>query len=30
MTGHTGTLLTCDLKVPKPYKMIVSGEDREI
>ena len=30
ITGHTGTVLTCDLKVPKPWKLVVSGEDREI
>jgi WD40 repeat protein len=27
---HSATLLTCDIKNPKPYKAIVSGEDKEV
>jgi WD40 repeat protein len=29
LIGHNATLLCCDVK-PKPYKLIVSGEDKEI
>lgn len=29
LIGHNGSLLTCDIR-PKPYKCIVSGEDKEI
>ena len=27
---HSANLMTCDIKNPKPYKAIVSGEDKEI
>mmetsp|Transcript_9265 Transcript_9265/g.15583 ORF Transcript_9265/g.15583 Transcript_9265/m.15583 type:complete len:213 (-) Transcript_9265:1340-1978(-) len=30
LTGHTASLLCCDVKIPKPNKVIVSGEDKEI
>ena len=30
LIGHNATLLCCDVKNPKPYKLIVSGEDKEI
>jgi len=26
--GHAGTLLSCDIKVPKPYQAIAVGEDK--
>lgn len=26
--GHAGTLLSCDIKVPKPYQAIAAGEDK--
>ena len=30
LVGHNATLLCCSVKNPKPYKLIVSGEDKEI
>lgn len=30
ITGHVGTLLTCDIKPARPPKAVVSGEDMEI
>jgi hypothetical protein len=30
IVGHNATLLCCSVKNPKPYKLIVSGEDKEI
>jgi hypothetical protein len=30
LIGHNATLLCCSVKNPKPYKLIASGEDKEI
>lgn len=30
VVGHNGDLLTCDLKITRPFKFVIGGEDREI
>lgn len=30
LTGHTSTLLCVDIKITKPFKCVLSGEDKEI
>ena len=30
LTGHTSTLLSVDMKTTRPYKCVLTGEDKEI